>query len=267
MVIKDIRVFQLLRPGAGTLHSSLATAVLTHNNVHVSVVQSVRELSASCFSAGLIVGSLFNRLSLPDTALGSSGGYDGKSSEEPPLSSDLLALREVALPKELSSQTMRNKLLYIMDEPEGGSGLTPLSDSALQDGLRAISRKEGIELVILDISAERLNFREHASKFADASVIVGVHGPALAMAVFAPRGAGLIEIRPRRFDDPTTNLYESIRSTGVDYVKVDIGTTADKTMQHKLNEAERETVLHFVADHVHAGKQRSASLVRDITIN
>ena len=265
LLAHPFRVFQLLRPGAGTLQSSLAISLLARNRINVAVVRTLDELPTACFASGLILGTLSDRIALPDTALGSEGGYDGNAPQHQPLSSDALSLRNVALGKQIASRPIQNKLLYVIAGPDGSAALTAEADTALRNGLRAISRREGIELVVFDIASERLSFKDHAKRFADSSVIVGVHGPDLAMAVFAPKGAALIEVIPntRR----STELYSSVSAAGLDYVKIVLGENGNSGPPYSVTELERETLLHFVSDKVHAGKERSADEVRDVTIH
>lgn len=271
LVASPIHVFQLLRPGAGTIHSSLAHALLTRDYVDVAVVRSVRELTKSCFAAGIVVGGLHDRLAIPDSAIGNDGGYLGTLPRENPLSSDALALRKVVLGKEKAEIKMRNKLLFVLDEgssnEDGGSAsgsgsLSPSATYAVRSGLRAISKREGIELAVLDVAAERLPFAQLAEKFADVSVVVGVHSNTMALCMFLPPGASVVEMAPRKIES-ARKLYAGLDAAGVDYVHVAL---AAKGTPYNLANVELETLLHFVEERVQKGKQRTAQNVGDIVL-
>lgn len=90
----------------------------------------------------------------------------------------------------------------------------------------------------------------------DAIVIVGLHGPGLALSVFAPsRGSCLVEIMPQK---EASYLYESVRSYGLDYVRVKLSANPAQWFMHSrlvLSASDLRVIESTITEKVLSGRQ------------
>ncbi len=200
-------------------HAGFVHALFTNHGVQVVIVRTLDEVAKNypCYATAVFVGSHSNRFAFPDTVLGANAGYDrarpgaNMTSRPHPISSDALALRaHVFGPR---AKKMRFKLLYVYRGGGARRRWSKTGERNMDKLLRRVTRETGAEFVTFKPSRGE-TFHTQVAHFEDACVIVGLHGAGLALSVFAPRSAALVEIEPVYHFLP---LFRSVRSSGIAY--------------------------------------------------
>lgn len=197
-----------------SFHSGLLEALFTQHGVNVVIRRGLGKLEARyrCFGAGVFVGRFANRFAYPDAELGETSSYYGLSALPFPLSSDALVLRAHIF-KERPVPKKRFKVVYVARKAGKRCTWTKSSELEMRSMLREVSWKNGAQLVVFEGGSE-MGFEQQIRFFTDAAIVVGFHGDGLALSVFAPRGAKVIEIEPEYL---TSDMFGLVQSSGLSY--------------------------------------------------
>lgn len=197
-----------------SFHSGLLEALFVQHGVSVVFRRGLGKLEAKyrCFAAGVFIGSYANRFAYSDAELGPNSSYYGLSPLPFPLASDALVLRAHVF-KERRVPKKRFKVLYVARRTGWQHTWTQKSEPEVRSMLRQVAWQNGAQFSVFEGDTGK-GFAEQIRYFVDAAIIIGFHGAGLALGVFAPRGAKLIEIEPEYH---SMNIFGHLRSSGLSY--------------------------------------------------
>jgi Glycosyltransferase 61 len=207
---------------------------------------------ATCFPSVVQIGSFANKFAFADKSIARAASNKLKPELEYPLSSDAVAMRKDVLPR--GAPPMENRIVYIARDIGESRSFSNLAEKHFRKLLGRVAKTADAELAVFagnGIGAPSVcwdlflgfqkyhtilsdaqwphdffssfrqipphQFLEQVEVTANASLIVGLHGAGLTLAVFAPPGSCLVEIMPPNF---VMRLFESVSSGGLNYVKL-----------------------------------------------
>ena len=216
-------------------HLGFAQSLFTKHGIDFVTTGSIDTISNSnaCYEVGVFLGSLANRFAFADRTIGENAGYNisqtGIPSRKFPLSSDAVSFRNYVFGKR--AKPMKLKVVYVF---RGGKARRRWTDSGsvkMDALLRRVTKEVGAELVVFKPKRGD-GFYKQVSQFEDAAVIIGIHGAGLALSIFAPNDAALIEIEPAYH---SLSLFKSVAASGLSHDMIRLSKESTQDIRNTSN--------------------------------